>query len=72
MLQRADRMNSRTLAAGQVLKKREQKKSFPFSFQPVCMYVDIKTKKPMLSYHYLEHRAEDLGVLCHTTDVELP
>lgn len=26
----------------------------------------------MFSYHYLEHRAEDLGVLCHTAYVELP
>ncbi len=26
----------------------------------------------MCSYHYLEHRAEDLGVLRNTTDVEHP
>lgn len=26
----------------------------------------------MLSYHYLEHRAEDLAVLRHATYVELP
>lgn len=26
----------------------------------------------MFSYHYLEHRAEDLGVLRHATDVEHP
>lgn len=27
---------------------------------------------PWLSYHYLEHRAEDLGVFCHAANVELP
>lgn len=26
----------------------------------------------MFSYHYLEHRAEDLGVLCHAAYVEHP
>lgn len=43
----------------------------------VCCYTKpTKTKSRdnmiMFSYHYLEHRAEDLGVLCHTAYVELP
>lgn len=43
--------------------------SFPLVSACLCM---SKTMRLMLSYHYLEHRAEDLGVLRHATDVELP
>lgn len=55
------------MAAGQVLKTWGQSQALDSVYaneQRLCLCVS--------SHHYLEHRAEDLGVLCHTADVERP
>lgn len=36
-----------------------------------CFHASL-IQKPEFSYHYLEHRAEDLGVLCYTAYIEFP
>lgn len=75
VLQRADRMNSSTMAAGWVWGSGISPRDFSLSLFPRMLTTKtIKNSRAelMFSYHYLEHRAEDLGVLRHATYVEHP
>lgn len=67
-LQRAHQLTSPTTATGEVLRRQ------PLDLLHVTklfFYLFFFFFKPF-SYHNLEHGAEDLGVLCHTANVESP